>query len=219
MRGDVEKMVPADEDGTSVAFPFSFQFLYWEEIGVIDEELVRNLLICSAVVLVVIGVLLPRPRIAVWVVLCILTTLVDLVGLLHWWGVTISGISTIYILISVGLAVDYSAHIAHSFAMSTGTPEERAVKALERIGPSVFNAIMSTFLAVVVLSTSQSYIFRVFFKTLFLVVVVGGLHGLWLLPVLLSLFGGSRAEEQAQQAHSSKASADTANKQHELELN
>ena len=37
----------------------------------------------------------------------------------------------------MGLAVDYSAHIAHMFVESTGTGAQRAIAALERIGPSV----------------------------------------------------------------------------------
>ena len=44
--------------------------------------------------------------------------------------------------------------------------------------------------AVVVLAVSSSYIFRTFFKALCLVVLLGGGNGLWLLPVLLSIFGG-----------------------------
>merc|ERR1712070_878111 len=109
-------------------------------------------------------------------------------------GVTISGVSTIYILISVGLTVDYSAHIAHVFTHSTGTSRERAVAALARIGPCVFNAVVSTCLAVMVLSGSKSFIFRTFFKALFLVCFIGGAHGLGLLPALLSVFGGDKAE-------------------------
>ena len=46
--------------------------------------------------------------------------IIDTVGFLHYWGVTISGTSTIYILVSVGLAVDYSAHIAHMFKVREG---------------------------------------------------------------------------------------------------
>lgn len=140
--------------------------------------------------------LLPKPRISLWVVICIVMSCIDLVGFLHWWGVTISGVSTIYILICIGLAVDYAAHIAHCFSTCSGTSKERAVKALERIGPSTFNAVVSTFLAVVVLSTSSSYVFRIFFKSLALVTVLGGLHGLWLLPVILSVVGGDKEEEE-----------------------
>ena len=52
----------------------------------------------------------------------------------------------------------------------------------------------STFLAVLVIGFSKSYIFKTFFKALFLVTVVAGAHGLLLLPVLLSMFGGSNGE-------------------------
>merc|ERR1711881_236726 len=62
----------------------------------------------------------------------------------------------------------------------------------KRIGPSVFNAICSTLLAVMVLGFSKSYIFRVFFKALFLTILFGGSVGLWLLPVLLRIFGGDK---------------------------
>ena len=50
-----------------------------------------------------------------------------------------------------------------------------------RIGPSVFNAVLSTMVAVVIIGFSESYVFRVFFKALFLTVLLGGAH--WLLFV------------------------------------
>jgi predicted RND superfamily exporter protein len=108
------------DHGGAKTFPYSFEFLYWEEVGIIDKELIRNLAICGAVVSVMIACLIPHWRIAPWVILSIILSVVDLVGFMFYWDVTISGISTIYILISVGLAVDYSAHIAHMFVESTG---------------------------------------------------------------------------------------------------
>jgi len=174
------------------AFPYSFQFLYWEETGVIGKELVSNLISCGAVIIIMIMAMIPHPRIAPFVIFGIVYSVVVLVGFMHWWDITVSGVSTIYILISVGLAVDYSAHIAHMFVASNGTSSERSIRALKRIGPSVFNAICSTLLAVMVLGFSKSYIFRVFFKALFLTILFGGSVGLWLLPVLLSIFGGDK---------------------------
>merc|ERR1711871_644567 len=172
------------------AFPYSFDFLYWEEVGVIGSELARNLVVCGSVIVAMIGMMIPVIRVSLFVVLTIILCIVDVVGLLYFWDVTVSGVSTIYILICVGLAVDYSAHIAHMFKESTGDSKERAAKALGRIGPSVFNAVVSTFLAVVVIGTSKSYVFVVFFKAFFLVTLVAGAGGLWLLPCLLGLFGG-----------------------------
>eukprot|EP00928_Gymnodinium_smaydae_P041635 TRINITY_DN2814_c0_g2_i5.p1 TRINITY_DN2814_c0_g2~~TRINITY_DN2814_c0_g2_i5.p1 ORF type:complete len:1037 (+),score=240.45 TRINITY_DN2814_c0_g2_i5:86-3196(+) len=185
MRKEINDIYPG-------AFPWNFDFLYWEEVGIIDTELVKNLLICGAVIAVIVALLVPAPRISIWVMVCVFLSIVEVLGLMHFMGVTISGISTIYLLICVGLAVDYAAHIAHMFKESSGTARERAIAAVERIGPCTFNAVASTFLAVVVVGFSDSYIFRVFFKVLFLVTVIAGMHGLWLLPVILSLVGGDK---------------------------
>merc|ERR1719487_1185292 len=196
MREGINKVMgDSGEVGTtSSAFPYSFEFLYWEEVGIIDAELGRNLAVCGAVVIIMVSMMIPHPRISCFVALSICLSVADLVGFMYWWDVTISGISTIYVLISVGLAVDYSAHIAHMFVESTGTAPQRSIKALTRIGPSVFNAVLSTLAAVVIIGFSNSYVFRVFFKSLFLTVLLGGAHGLLFLPTMLGLFGGDKPE-------------------------
>lgn len=173
--------------------------MYWEEVGIIDSELARNLVCAAGVIFAIICLLLPNPRIAVLVSVLICTSILEVVGFMHFWGVTVNGVATIYLLICVGLAVDYSAHIAHVFNVSVGNATERAMAAITRIGPSVFHALFSTLLAVLVIGFSKSYVFQVFFKVLFLVTTIAGTHGLVLLPVLLSLVGGdSGAEEDAE---------------------
>merc|ERR1712244_128016 len=57
------------------------------------------------------------------------------------------------------------------------------------VGASVFNGAFSTFLAVAAMAASQTYVFRVFFRQFFLVTLIGSIHGLIVLPVLLSLLG------------------------------
>ena len=162
--GNVVRTPDGVYNDDEVAFPYAFDFPNWEEVGTIDRELWKNLGICFAVIVVIVLVLIPRPRVAFFVILSIVMSIVDILGFLFYWDITISGVSTIFVLVSVGLAVDYSAHIAHMFAESPGTSRERAIVALGRIGPSVFNAIFSTLLAVIVLATSSSYIYQVFFK-------------------------------------------------------
>jgi len=193
LRSEIGNMF-TDFGGADNVFPFSFRFLYWEEVGVIDTELWRNLGICAGVIIGIVCLLIPSFRVAPLVLVSIGCSIIEVIGFMHWWGVTISGVSTIYILISVGLSVDYSAHIAHIFVISTGSASERAVKALTRIGPSTFNAVISTLVAVVVLSASTSYVFRLFFKALCLVVLLGGGNGIIFLPAILSQFGGSKDE-------------------------
>merc|ERR1719247_2398370 len=165
-----------------MAFPFNPSFPYWEEFGIIDHELIRNLILAGGIIMIIVCALIPKPRVALLVGVSILLSVVELVGLAHFWGLTINGVFTIYVLICVGLAVDYSAHIAHAFKEAVGTAEERAMEAMTRIGPATTHAIVSTLLAVVVLSASKSYVFRVFFKVIFLLTMVAGAHSLWLLP-------------------------------------
>lgn len=192
LRRDVSSIF--GEGSEMQVFPFANDFLYWEEMGVIDKELVRNLVICGGMILILICALIPRPRIALIVAGVIVVSIVEVVGMAHYWGVTVNGVATIYILICVGLAVDYAAHIAHAFKESSGTGQERSMKSLTRIGPSVFHALFSTIIAIVVIGFSKSYIFKVFFKIIFLVTIIAGSHGLWLLPALLSLVGGENHE-------------------------
>ena len=52
MREGINKQMGDTSAMKGKAFPYSFEFLYWEEVGIIDAELMRNLAICGAVVIV-----------------------------------------------------------------------------------------------------------------------------------------------------------------------
>ena len=59
-------------------------------------------------------------------------------GLMYVWDVPLNSISMINLVMAIGFAVDYSAHIAHSFVFSTeSNPEKRVVNALKTVGASV----------------------------------------------------------------------------------
>ena len=62
-------------------------------------------------------------------------------------------------------------------------------ESLFNLGLPIAQGALSTILGVLVLAFAPSYIFLSFFKTAFLVISFGAFHGLFLLPVLLSLFG------------------------------
>ena len=66
---------------------------------------------------------------------------------------------------------------------------QRVLESLADIGAAVLSGALSTFLAVAVLLFSSSYVFEVLSRQFALTVGLGILHGLVLLPVLLSLLG------------------------------
>jgi len=66
------------------------------------------------------------------------------------------------------------------------------------MGSSVFHGAFSTFLAITVLSQSKSYIFEVFFKMWYGIIIFAVCNGFFLLPVVLSLIGPISETEQKQ---------------------
>jgi Niemann-Pick C1 protein len=61
------------------------------------------------------------------------------------------------------------------------------------MGSSVFHGGFSTFLAIVSLSPSKTYIFMTFFRLWFGIIVFGMGNGFLLLPVILSYIGPTEA--------------------------
>jgi len=95
------------------------------------------------------------------------------------------------ILLGVGISTEFCVHVAHSFARSTGTKNDRAFRAIVETFSSVFGGITITkVVGLIVLAFSPSPVIRAYFFQMYLfLLVLGSLHGLVFLPVLLSLFG------------------------------
>lgn len=104
---------------------------------------------------------------------CVVSAVVEVVGFMYFWGLNIDSVVVIFVVISLGLSVDYSAHVAHGYLSAKGTSDERRESALVDTGAAVFNGGFSTFLAIILLSTAQSFIFVVFFRAVLLAVLLG----------------------------------------------
>lgn len=145
-------------------------------------------------------------QISIYIVICV--ALVDLLLFTEMtlWDVSYNTVTGLNNIAAIGLAVDYSAHIGNAY-LHTHEPlyamngreftkmERRIYKAkaaLESMGTSVFHGAMSTFLAILSLGGSKSYVFAAFFKMWIGIIVFGVANGFILLPVLLALTGPLR---------------------------
>eukprot|EP00239_Pterosperma_sp_CCMP1384_P005235 CAMPEP_0197859792 /NCGR_PEP_ID=MMETSP1438-20131217/34679_1 /TAXON_ID=1461541 /ORGANISM="Pterosperma sp., Strain CCMP1384" /LENGTH=896 /DNA_ID=CAMNT_0043476435 /DNA_START=219 /DNA_END=2909 /DNA_ORIENTATION=- len=171
------------------AFAYTQPFIFIDGYKVIAWEMVRNVLLATTAVFIIILLLFASIEGAVLVLLMVACVEVSVFGFIHWGGNYMNSVTCILVVISVGLSVDYCAHITHAFLVATGTREERMEKALRHIGGAVFNGGITTYLACILLCLSKTYVFKSFFLLLTVIIWVGLYFGLFVMPVVLSLVG------------------------------
>ncbi|CAL4069058.1 unnamed protein product [Meganyctiphanes norvegica] len=172
---------------------WSQAYSIWETNQIIGFELYRNLIMAGIVISVITLILLASFWCSILVLICVAFTIVGVSGVMWAWGLTIDTVSCIAIVLSIGLSIDYCAHIAHAFLTARGekTRIERVKEALIQVGPAVTNGAFSTFLAFALLGMSTSHVFITFFKVFTPAVILGYFYGAVFLPVVLSLIGPS----------------------------
>ncbi|KAM9349970.1 patched domain-containing protein 3 [Symphorus nematophorus] len=165
-------------------------FIYFDQYTVIMDNTVQTILVAVIVMLVVSLILIPSPLCSVWVAFAICSVIVGVTGFMALSGVNLDSISMINLVMCIGFSVDFSAHISYAFVSSPKSDANvKAMNALACLGYPILQGALSTILGVAVLSMSGCYIFRTFFKIVFLVITFGLLHGLVFIPVFLTLFG------------------------------
>jgi len=163
-------------------------FVATEGFNIIRRELFQNVglanLAVSVIVLLTIGSLVTSLLITLNVAFCF----VEILGLMYVMGIVIDSVSIIYMVLAIGLTVDYSAYVGHCFIMTKGGFDKnyRVRESLADIGSAVLSGATTTFLAVFVLLFSSSYVFNILAVMFGLSVGLGAHHGL---QVMLSILG------------------------------
>lgn len=98
-------------------------------------------------------------------------------------------VSVIKLVLCTGIAVDFVLDIARFFLEHVGTRTERAIKSLETMGPPVVYVDTSKFLAIIVISLADSYVFDVLFQGFLFLILAGFVHGLMHGPIVPSYIG------------------------------
>uniref|UniRef100_A0A5S6PZT5 SSD domain-containing protein n=1 Tax=Trichuris muris TaxID=70415 RepID=A0A5S6PZT5_TRIMR len=140
---------------------------------------------------------IPNPLGAVCVTLSMASIDAGVIGYMTMWGLSIDCITMITLIMSIGFSVDFSAHIAYSYALNEDRGTKHSIRmALGNLGWPIVQGGLSTVLGVVVLADVKSYMFVAFCKTVVLIIAVGVIHGIVFLPVLISLATHKRQKSQ-----------------------
>merc|ERR1719277_510176 len=130
--------------------------------------------------------------------LCIIAILIVFAGCLPLLGFSLGIFESVGLIVVLGLSVDYTVHIAHSYneariegscESKASEREQRASHAMTEMGISVLSGAITTLLASLFLLPSKFMFYHVFGIFMLTTVVVSTLISLTLLPALLMLFG------------------------------
>jgi hypothetical protein len=169
-------------------------FLWWARYEMINKLTAQNL---SLALLGAFLTLLAFHGLAcALIITCVIAlVLLNIIGMMGHWALAINVSTLINLVLAVGFTVDYSAHVAEAFFAvdpAVRSRDARAIHAVGTIGASVLNGGLSTLFGVLLLAGAKNLAFVALFKMFFLMVTLGLLHGLVLLPVVLSCIGPLR---------------------------
>ncbi|PYI14710.1 multidrug efflux transporter AcrB transmembrane domain-containing protein [Aspergillus violaceofuscus CBS 115571] len=184
-------------------FPYSKTYIYFDQyVSII--RLTGTLLGCAiAIIFILSSALLGSVTTGAVVTTTVVMIMIDIIGAMAVAGVSLNAVSLVNLIICVGIAVEFCAHIARAFmfpsrAILEKVPtkfrgkDARAWTALVNVGGSVFSGITVTkLLGVCVLAFTRSKIFEIYYFRVWLALVLfAATHALVFLPVALSYFGG-----------------------------
>lgn len=187
-------------------YSYSIFHIYFQQYMNIVDIAAAIIGIAVVAVFLVCWILLSSFRTALIVIICVILTIVDLIGVSHFLGVRLNGVSVVNLIMSVGIAVEFCVHLAHGFVILPGTRSQRAATAFRGIGVSVISGIAITkFVGVVVLAFATTPIFKIYYFRMYMsLVVFGAWHGLVVLPILLGLVGSPPPVTQSSKADSER---------------
>ena len=136
-------------------FPYSLHYVFFDQYAHIVAITEQILGLGLAAVLIVTALLLGSWRTGSIVTGVVALTVVNVMSVMSIWGISLNAISLVNLVISLGIAVEFCAHVARAFMSSgSGLPidhpagqkerDERMWTALVDVGPSVLSGITFT---------------------------------------------------------------------------
>ncbi|GMR39059.1 hypothetical protein PMAYCL1PPCAC_09254 [Pristionchus mayeri] len=201
----------ADKYKSHGVYTFSDHSPFVDQTMAIDSTVwssVATALGCTALACFI---FLPDLKCTICAVMSVFSITVGVIGILSLWGLDLDPLSMAALLMAIGFSVDYTAHICYHFYKARHPKvSDRVEECLTSIGMPLVQVGLSTIVALAPLLFKQSYLAVVFLKTIIVVCVLGMIHGLIVLPIVLTFVSGGSSPSFAKSSTSaSTASTDS----------
>lgn len=101
--------------GLQGTFSWSYSYKQFEIYSVLGKEILSMLTYALLTVIVVVLFITFDLRITIFVIFVVLLVIVYMAAVCHFWGLTLNTIFAINLTFALGIAVDFSVHIAHKY--------------------------------------------------------------------------------------------------------
>lgn len=186
----MQRMRRLAESSELPVFVFHPSFLSYEQFLSVLPTTLQTVGIAVAVLCVVHCIFLPHPLVTAVVVINMLSSMVDVLGFMTLWGVTLSSDTMVHVILSMVFTVNYATHVCAAFLTpKSETRSERALHATSCAAVPLFNFGTASLAGLLVLLSSQSYLFETFFKVTLLALAFGVFNGVFLTTAVMALVG------------------------------
>lgn len=184
-------------------FPYSMFYVFFDQYLHLTKLTVQVLSLAACAIFGISFILLGCWRTALVIVVCVASTLTGVGGTMGYAGIQLNALTLVNLSVCAAIGVEFCAHVARAFMRAPGglarnhplaqrERDGRALAALGDVGASVLSGITGTKLVgISVLWFTKSELLRLYYAKMWMaLIILGALHGLVLLPVLLSFYGG-----------------------------
>ncbi|XP_053403811.1 patched domain-containing protein 3-like [Mercenaria mercenaria] len=161
-------------------------FEYFEQYVCVLGLTLKSIGITFAAVFVITCMFMPHPVLVTLVTLVVVVIMIGVFGVMYYLDIALSAVTMIQLIMTVGFAIDFSAHICHGYMVADNKNANARVKeTIERTGAPILHGALSSILGISLLISAKSFVFRTFQSIMFFVLFFGITHALFLVPVIL----------------------------------
>ncbi|UYV69882.1 daf-6, partial [Cordylochernes scorpioides] len=165
------------------------KFLTIEQMIVLPKTTIICVLTTASVMLLVTLLFFPSLKCGTFVVFSIISIETGVLGYSVLWGVKLNTVTLMGLVMSVGFAVDNTAHMTYAYTASKQEDPNRKIEdALFMVGVPIILSGTTTVIVVMALSVAPSALFVTLFKIIFLIIYMSTMHSILLLPTLLASY-------------------------------